>query len=111
MDKHTASIELSNACRSLYFNRVQAAESFKEKMMKKEQKPRKQSTSIDSALSRLQSEMASLMDQDLSLMEQLLTMNESIEEIKTRRLYGVSKDSLEDSMDLITGSNDSTIST
>ena len=34
------------------------------------------------------------MDQDLSLMKQLLTLNESIEELKVKRLYHVSKDSL-----------------
>lgn len=37
---------------------------------------------------------ASLMDQDLSLMKQLLTLNEAIEDLKTKRLYHVSKDSL-----------------
>lgn len=35
---------------------------------------------------------ASLMDQDLSLMKQLLTLNETIEEIKFKRLHGGSKD-------------------
>ena len=34
------------------------------------------------------------MDQDLSLMKQLLTLNEAIEELKVKRLYHVSKDSL-----------------
>lgn len=34
------------------------------------------------------------MDQDLSLMKQLLTLNEAIEDLKSRRLYHVSKDSL-----------------
>lgn len=34
------------------------------------------------------------MDQDLSLMKQLLTLNEAIEDLKTKRLYHVSKDSL-----------------
>lgn len=46
------------------------------------------------------------MDQDLSLMEQLLTMNESVEEIKSRRLYGVSKDSLGQSLDTINSSEE-----
>jgi len=34
------------------------------------------------------------MDQDLSLMKQLLTLNEAIEDLKTKRLYHLSKDSL-----------------
>ena len=34
------------------------------------------------------------MDQDLSLMKQLLTLNEAIEDLKVKRLYHVSKDSL-----------------
>ena len=34
------------------------------------------------------------MDQDLCLMRQLLTLNEAIEDIKTKRLYGMSKNSL-----------------
>lgn len=42
---------------------------------------------------------ASLVDQDLSLMKQLMTLNETIEEIKTKRLYGVSKDSVAESID------------
>ena len=37
------------------------------------------------------------MDQDLSLMKQMLTLNETIEELKNKRLYGMSKESLEDS--------------
>ena len=40
---------------------------------------------------------ASLVDQDLSLMKQLLTLNETIEELKNKRLYGVNKGSLDDS--------------
>lgn len=38
------------------------------------------------------------MDQDLSLMEQMLTLNEKIEDLKSKRLYGVSKESLETSV-------------
>jgi hypothetical protein len=34
------------------------------------------------------------MDQDLSLMKQLLTLNETIEDIKFRRLHAISNDSL-----------------
>ena len=34
------------------------------------------------------------MDQDLSLMKQLLTLNEAIEDLKVKRMYHVSKDSL-----------------
>lgn len=45
------------------------------------------------------------MDQDLSLMKQLLTLNEAIEDIKTQRLYGVSKDSLRESTGNLSGSD------
>lgn len=34
-------------------------------------------------------------------MKQLLTLNETIEELKNKRLYGVTKDSLTDSVDEI----------
>ena len=49
------------------------------------------------------------MDQDLCLMRQLLTLNEAIEDIKTKRLYGISKNSLHvESQDL--GDSDWSIS-
>ena len=49
------------------------------------------------------------MDQDLCLMRQLLTLNEAIEDIKTKRLYGMSKNSLHvESQDL--GDSDWSIS-
>ena len=43
---------------------------------------------------------ASLMKQDLTLMKQLLTLNDTIEDIKSQRLYGSSKESLASSRDL-----------
>ncbi|ESO97116.1 hypothetical protein LOTGIDRAFT_174598 [Lottia gigantea] len=43
---------------------------------------------------------ASLMDQDLSLMKQLLTLNEEIEELKWRRRYAWSKNSMASSGDM-----------
>ncbi|XP_045160466.1 uncharacterized protein LOC123525468 [Mercenaria mercenaria] len=96
-DDYTASIELSNACREFYRNRVKATEHFKQSMNcknnEKTTKPNKRTT-IDDAMDKLRTEMASLMDQDLSLMKQLLTLNEAIEDLKTKRLYHVSKDSL-----------------
>ncbi|KAK3609755.1 hypothetical protein CHS0354_029205 [Potamilus streckersoni] len=95
-DDYTAAIELSNACREFYRNRVKATENFKQRLSTAQNKPptSKTKTSIDEAMERLNFEMASLMDQDLSLMKQLLTLNESIEELKSKRLYYVSKDSL-----------------
>ena len=48
---------------------------------------------------------ASLMDQDLTLMEQLLTLNEKIEDIKVKRLYGSSRESFHSSCDLNSGSD------
>lgn len=47
------------------------------------------------------------MDQDVSLMKQLLTLNETIEDIKSRRLYGYSKESLCESNADLDGSRDS----
>ncbi|KAL4237140.1 hypothetical protein ACF0H5_005520 [Mactra antiquata] len=95
-DDYTASIELSNACREFYRNRVQATEHFKQSMSCRNNNvnENKKRTTIDDAMDKLRSEMASLMDQDLSLMKQLLTLNEAIEDLKTKRLYHVSKDSL-----------------
>ncbi|KAK3091146.1 hypothetical protein FSP39_017495 [Pinctada imbricata] len=61
----------------------------------------KKKSSIQSAMDKLRTEMVSLMDQDLCLMRQLLTLNEAIEDIKTKRLYGMSKNSLHaDSRDM-----------
>lgn len=50
---------------------------------------------------------ASLMDQDLCLMKQLLTLNETIEDIKTRRWYSDSQNSLKASSVDLGGSEDS----
>ncbi|WAR23047.1 hypothetical protein MAR_036716 [Mya arenaria] len=97
-DDYTASIELSNACREFYRNRVKATENFKQNMKNRTNNDRTSTTtkrtSIDDAMVKLRGEMASLMDQDLSLMKQLLTLNEAIEDLKTKRLYHLSKDSL-----------------
>ncbi|KAJ8305622.1 hypothetical protein KUTeg_016167 [Tegillarca granosa] len=106
MEKYEASIDFSNACRSFYFHRVNVTESFKEKLHSSNKNEKKNTSSLENALLKLKAEMASLMDQDLSLMEQLLTMNESVEEIKSRRLYGVSKESLEQSLDTINSSEE-----
>ncbi|OWF38136.1 uncharacterized protein LOC110466649 [Mizuhopecten yessoensis] len=114
-DKYTASIEFSNACREFYIKRVKATENLKDQIriksdietkqrMPKSQQP---ASSIESAMDKLRREMASLMDQDLSLMKQLLTLNETIEDIKSRRLYGVSKESLCQSNGDLGGSRDS----
>ncbi|KAL3868414.1 hypothetical protein ACJMK2_041222 [Sinanodonta woodiana] len=98
-DDYTAAIELSNACREFYRNRVKATENFKQRLStaQNKQQTNTRKTSIDEAMERLNFEMASLMDQDLSLMKQLLTLNESIEDLKSKRLYYVSKDSLRNS--------------
>jgi hypothetical protein len=45
------------------------------------------------------------MDQDLTLMEQLLNLNETIEDIKVKRLYGSSRESFYSSCDLNSGSD------
>lgn len=92
-DDYTASIELSNACREFYRNRVKATENFKQNIGNNKATSYRR-TSIDDAMEKLRNEMASLMDQDLSLMKQLLTLNEAIEDLKVKRLYHVSKDSL-----------------
>lgn len=92
-DEYTASIELSNACREFYRNRVKATENFKQNLGGNRSTHYRR-TSIDDAMEKLRNEMASLMDQDLSLMKQLLTLNEAIEDLKVKRLYHVSKDSL-----------------
>lgn len=47
------------------------------------------------------------MEQDISLMKQLLTLNETIEEIKQKRMYGVSKDSLGGTVHDLSGSEGS----
>ncbi|KAL5021941.1 hypothetical protein ScPMuIL_001096 [Solemya velum] len=94
-DSYTASIELSNSCREFYKSRVEATDAFK-KRLQSYNNPRQSSkkTSIDISMEKLKSEMAGLMDQDLSLMKQLLNLNEAIEELKFKRLYYTSKDSL-----------------
>lgn len=111
-DHYTAAIDFSNACREFYINRVRATESFKEQMKEdeksKEQKPlQRKRSSIDIAMETLRKEMASLMDQDLCLMKQLLTLNETIEDIKTRRWYSDSQNSLKASSVDLGGSEDS----
>ncbi|KAH3809233.1 hypothetical protein DPMN_137594 [Dreissena polymorpha] len=97
-DDYTKAIELSNACREFYRNRVKATENFKQSMSNRNNNNcvagANKRTSIDDAMDKLRTEMASLMDQDLSLMKQLLTLNEAIEDLKTKRLYHLSKDSL-----------------
>ncbi|KAJ8306427.1 hypothetical protein KUTeg_016972 [Tegillarca granosa] len=96
-DKYYESIDFSNHCRKFYIERLKAADDIKEKVQKESDtggKKEDQSSAISSAMAKLRAEMASLMDQDISLMRQLLTLNETIEEIKQKRMYGVSKDSL-----------------
>ncbi|XP_076079502.1 uncharacterized protein LOC143049709 [Mytilus galloprovincialis] len=95
IDKYEESVDFQNNCRSYYLDRVEASESFKRKLEQNREKPKQ--TSMSAAMDRLRQEMTSLVDQDLSLMRQLLTLNETIEELKNKRLYGVSKDSLDDS--------------
>ncbi|KAL8623779.1 hypothetical protein ACOMHN_054085 [Nucella lapillus] len=121
MDKYTASIELSNACRQFYQSRLEAAHCIKSKWERhahstccgddssndncrpaddhtgtsvSSQSQHRQRNSIDEAMDRLRTEMTSLMDQDLSLMKQLLTLNETIEELKWQRRYYYSRGSL-----------------
>ena len=99
VNKYEESVEFQNECRSFYLHRVKATEHFKQKLQSAcgtENKEQKKS-SMSSAMDRLRVEMASLVDQDLSLMKQMLTLNETIEELKNKRLYGVSKGSLDDS--------------
>ncbi|VDI07640.1 Hypothetical predicted protein [Mytilus galloprovincialis] len=99
IDKYEESVDFQNNCRSYYLDRVEASESFKRKLEQNREKPKQ--TSMSAAMDRLRQEMTSLVDQDLSLMRQLLTLNETIEELKNKRLYGVSKDSLDDSADYL----------
>lgn len=114
-DKYTASIEFSNACREFYIKRVKATENLKDQIKSKSDRstakrvPQSQqpTSSMESSMDKLRREMASLMDQDLSLMKQLLTLNETIEDIKSRRLYGVSKESICQSDEDLEGSRDS----
>lgn len=122
MDKYTASIELSNACRQFYQSRLEAAHGIKSRWERHSNpqstccgddsndncrpasdhtcssvssgSQQRQRNSIDEAMDRLRSEMTSLMDQDLSLMKQLLTLNETIEELKWQRRYYYSRGSL-----------------
>nr|XP_022317690.1 uncharacterized protein LOC111120928 [Crassostrea virginica] len=113
-DHYSAAIDFSNACREFYINRVRATESFKEQMKEEEkskhERPlQRKRSSIDIAMETLRKEMASLMDQDLCLMKQLLTLNETIEDIKTRRWYSDSQNSLKaSSVDL--GASDASLS-
>lgn len=76
--------------------RLKATEDFKQKVLQSQQPSddKRRATKIDNAMETLRREMASLMDQDLSLMKQLLTLNETIEEIKYRRLHASSNDSM-----------------
>ncbi|XP_033738143.1 uncharacterized protein LOC117325793 [Pecten maximus] len=113
-DKYTASIEFSNACREFYIKRVKATENLKDQIKSKSDRVTKRipqshcpTSSIETSMDKLRREMASLMDQDLSLMKQLLTLNETIEDIKSRRLYGVSKESICQSDEDLGGSRDS----
>ncbi|KAJ8305560.1 hypothetical protein KUTeg_016105 [Tegillarca granosa] len=63
---------------------------------------------MQSAMEMLRKEVTSLMDQDLSLMKQLLTLNETIEELKFKRLNQVCKDSLKSaSLELIESDSNS----
>lgn len=110
MSEYEESISFHNACREFYMNRKDATESFKHNMERDHEKRteverRKKTTSIDDAMERLRREMASLMDQDLTLMEQLMTLNETIEDIKVKRLYGSSRESFHSSCDIKIGSN------
>ncbi|KAL5021946.1 hypothetical protein ScPMuIL_001101 [Solemya velum] len=97
-DHYMKSIELSNACRRFYHTRVKATEDFKQKLENSQNEKKTviritQST-MDVTMDKLKREMAGLMEQDLTLMEHLLTLNEAIEDIKRRRLYSFSKDSI-----------------
>ncbi|XP_061191566.1 uncharacterized protein LOC133199713 [Saccostrea echinata] len=106
--EYEESVIFQNACREFYINRKNATESFKNDILKDQDKRNykmKKTTSIDDAMVRLRREMASLMDQDLTLMEQLLTLNETIEDIKVKRHYGSSRESFYSSCDLNSGSD------
>ncbi|VDI07641.1 Hypothetical predicted protein [Mytilus galloprovincialis] len=104
VDKYETVEDIQNDCISFYLNRVKATENLKQKLENKNGGREPKKTSMSMAMDRLRLEMTSLVDQDLSLMRQLLTLNETIEEIKNKRLYGVSKDSLYDSEDYLKGS-------
>ncbi|XP_076079526.1 uncharacterized protein LOC143049722 [Mytilus galloprovincialis] len=104
VDKYEKEVDLQNDCRSFYLNRVKATENLKQKLENKNGACEPNKTSMSMAMDRLRLEMTSLVDQDLSLMRQLLTLNETIEELKNKRLYGVSKDSLDYSEDYLKGS-------
>ncbi|CAG2229434.1 unnamed protein product [Mytilus edulis] len=104
VDKYEKVVDLQNDCRSFYLNRVKATENLKQKLENKNGRCEPKKTSMSMAMDRLRLEMTSLVDQDLSLMRQLLTLNETIEELKNKRLYGVSKDSLDDSAEYLKGS-------
>ena len=99
LNKYEESVDFQNECRHFYLNRVKATERFKKKLNDEDSKDSKEekNTPLSAALSKLRVEMASLVDQDMSLMKQLLTLNETIEELKNKRLYGVNKGSLDDS--------------
>lgn len=59
-DDYTASIELSNACREFYRNRVKATEHFKQTMNSRhitESVQNNKRTSIDDAMDKLRNEM------------------------------------------------------
>ncbi|XP_076079510.1 uncharacterized protein LOC143049717 [Mytilus galloprovincialis] len=104
VDKYEKEVDLQNKCRTFYLNRVKATETLKQKLENKNGACEPKKTTMSMAMDRLRLEMTSLVDQDLSLMRQLLTLNETIEEMKNKRLYGVSKDSLDDSEDYLKGS-------
>ncbi|CAG2229432.1 unnamed protein product [Mytilus edulis] len=98
VDKQCESIDFSNSCRQFYMTRLKATEDFKRQAAQSnascQQDSKRKTTKIDSAMETLRTEMASLMDQDLSLMKQLLTLNETIEEIKFKRLHGSNSNSM-----------------
>ncbi|KAK3091284.1 hypothetical protein FSP39_018632 [Pinctada imbricata] len=106
-EKYIKDIAFSNACRQYYYTRLEATENFCQDVKNDESKSqtRKVTTSIDSAMEKLRKEMASLMKQDLTLMRQLLTLNDTIEDMKSQRLYGSSRESILSSRDLHSGSD------
>ena len=62
-DDYTAAIELSNACREFYRNRVKATESFKQTMNNRNNTAtltQTKRTTIDDAMDRLRNEMVSI---------------------------------------------------
>ncbi|KAK3090485.1 hypothetical protein FSP39_012222 [Pinctada imbricata] len=118
-DKYSEDIEFYNACRQHYLQRVEATKLFKLKTASlpvssasdvptTRSPPLRQcerQSSLEESLVNLRKEMSSLMDMDLSLMKQMLTLNEAIEEMKAKRLYTVSKDSLCESSGRMTASD------